>query len=179
MYWWSLFSFCCSMNTTSLGLSNIPLLAFKQRPNKSRLSVKHIYSVLMLIYISLFSFQKATRPVCDTVGEEDGPMESLQFLLLHDEYRKPRSVEHILVTLLTKAYWKQAFSQIFIPCIYAKLCISFLPLGCLNKQKINKQCKVTHAYFSIKVVMNSTSLERASLIRGQTKSDQIFVDGIV
>ena len=45
-----------------------------------------------------------TSPVCDTTGEEDGLVESLWFLLLHDDYNKPRSEEHILVTLLTKAY---------------------------------------------------------------------------
>ena len=31
----------------------------------------------------------STIPVCDTTGEEDGMVESLQFLLLH-EYYKPR-----------------------------------------------------------------------------------------
>ena len=28
----------------------------------------------------------STSPVCDTTGEEDGLVESLQFLLLHDDY---------------------------------------------------------------------------------------------
>ena len=46
----------------------------------------------------------STGPVYDTVGEEDGLVESLRFLLLHDDYNKPRSEEHILVILLTKAY---------------------------------------------------------------------------
>ena len=46
----------------------------------------------------------STGLVCDTVGEEDGLVESLWFLLLHDDYSKPRSEEHILATMLTKAY---------------------------------------------------------------------------
>ena len=46
----------------------------------------------------------STSPVCDTTGEEDGLVESLRFLLLHDDYSKPRSEEHILATMLTKAY---------------------------------------------------------------------------
>ena len=45
----------------------------------------------------------STSPVCDTTGEEDGLVESLWFLLLHDDYSKPRSEEHILATMLTKA----------------------------------------------------------------------------
>ena len=28
----------------------------------------------------------STRPVCDTTGKEDGLVESLRFLLLHDDY---------------------------------------------------------------------------------------------
>ena len=46
----------------------------------------------------------STSPVCDTTGEEDGLVESLWVLLLHDDYSKPRSEEHTLVTMLTKAY---------------------------------------------------------------------------
>ena len=46
----------------------------------------------------------STRPVRDTVGEEDGLVDTLRFLLLHDDYSKPWSEEHILVTMLTKAY---------------------------------------------------------------------------
>ena len=46
----------------------------------------------------------STRLVHDTTGEEDGLVESLWFLLLQDDYSKPRSEEHILVTLLTKVY---------------------------------------------------------------------------
>ena len=45
-----------------------------------------------------------TSLVCGTTGEEYGLVEFLWFLLLHDDYSKPRSEEHILVTLLTKAY---------------------------------------------------------------------------
>ena len=36
--------------------------------------------------------------------EEDGLVDSLRFLLNHDNYNKPKSDEHILVTLLTKAF---------------------------------------------------------------------------
>ena len=46
----------------------------------------------------------STRLVCDATGEEDGLVESHRFLLLHDDYSKPRSEEHILATMLTKAY---------------------------------------------------------------------------
>ena len=46
----------------------------------------------------------STSPVCDTTGEEDGLMESIRFLLLHDDYSKPWSEEHILATMLMKAY---------------------------------------------------------------------------
>ena len=46
----------------------------------------------------------STRPVCNTVGDEDGLVDTLRFLLLHEDYNKPRSDEHILVTHLTKAY---------------------------------------------------------------------------
>ena len=46
----------------------------------------------------------STRPVRDTVGEEDGLVDTLRFLLLHDDYSKPWSEEHILVTMLTKAF---------------------------------------------------------------------------
>ena len=46
----------------------------------------------------------STRPVCNTVEDEDGLVETLQFLLLHEDYNKPRSDEYILVTHLTKAY---------------------------------------------------------------------------
>ena len=46
----------------------------------------------------------STSPVCDTTGEEDGLVESPWFLLLHDDYSKPRSEEYILATMLAKAY---------------------------------------------------------------------------
>ena len=36
--------------------------------------------------------------------QEDGVTDSLKFLLLHNDYNKPWSEEHILATLLTKAY---------------------------------------------------------------------------
>ena len=36
--------------------------------------------------------------------EEDGLVDSLRFLLNHENYNKPKSDEHILVTLLTKAF---------------------------------------------------------------------------
>ena len=36
--------------------------------------------------------------------QEDGMIDSLKFLLHHNDYNKPWSEEHILATLLTKAY---------------------------------------------------------------------------
>ena len=59
-----------------------------------------------------------TSLVCDTTGEEDGLVEFLRFLLLHDDYSKPRSEEHILVTLLTNSYKKQVFTQTLAPCTF-------------------------------------------------------------
>ena len=41
---------------------------------------------------------------CDVNRKEDGMTDSLKFLLQHNDYNKPWSEEHILVTFLTKAY---------------------------------------------------------------------------
>ena len=41
---------------------------------------------------------------CDPNDENDGMIDSLRFLLHHEEYNKPWSEEHILATLLTKAF---------------------------------------------------------------------------
>ena len=41
---------------------------------------------------------------CEMINEENGLTDSLKYLLNHEEYNKPWSEEHILVTLLTKAY---------------------------------------------------------------------------
>ena len=44
----------------------------------------------------------STRPEINR--EEDGLVDTLRFLLHHEDYNKPRSEEHILLTLLTKAF---------------------------------------------------------------------------
>ena len=76
----------------------------------------------------------STSLVHDTSELEDGLVESLWFLLFHDDYSKPQSEEHILDTMLTKAYLKQILTQTLMPCIYSKLYNSFfLPLRGLNK----------------------------------------------
>ena len=48
------------------------------------------------------------RPKCmySSVNDEidDGVVDSMRYLLTHDNYNKPWSNEHLLVTLLTKAF---------------------------------------------------------------------------
>ena len=41
---------------------------------------------------------------CDINTEDDGMIDSLRYLLYHEDYNKPWSQEHILATLLTKAF---------------------------------------------------------------------------
>ena len=58
------------------------------------------YSPLQVI----FGKHKFACTYGDFNEQNDGMTDSLNFLLHHDEYNKPWSDEHILATLLTKAY---------------------------------------------------------------------------
>ena len=53
---------------------------------------------------TILSKQPFNRAGCDTSYENDGMTDSLSFLLNHEDYNKPWSEEHILATLLTKAF---------------------------------------------------------------------------
>ena len=52
----------------------------------------------------IFNQQTITCTDCDFNEQNDGMTDSLRFLLHHNEYNKPWSEEHILATLLTKAF---------------------------------------------------------------------------
>ena len=52
----------------------------------------------------LFDKQPFECTDCDLIGQENGMIDSLRFLLHQEDYNKPWSDEHILVTLLTKAF---------------------------------------------------------------------------
>ena len=52
----------------------------------------------------LFDDQPFVCTDCDLIGQENGMIDSLRFLLHQEDYNKPWSDEHILVTLLTKAF---------------------------------------------------------------------------
>ena len=41
---------------------------------------------------------------CDLNTVDDGMADSLRYLLYHEDYNNPRSQEHVLATLLTKAF---------------------------------------------------------------------------
>ena len=45
-----------------------------------------------------------TKPKSATEHREDGLVDSLKYLLHHENYQKPWSQEHMLATLLTKAF---------------------------------------------------------------------------
>ena len=52
----------------------------------------------------IFNNQSLKRTGCDSMYGNDGVTDSLTFLLNHEDYNKPWSEEHILATLLTKAF---------------------------------------------------------------------------
>ena len=52
----------------------------------------------------IFNNQTFKCTECDSLYEKDGMTDSLTYLLNHEQYNKPWSEEHILATLLTKAF---------------------------------------------------------------------------
>ena len=52
----------------------------------------------------VFSNEPFNRSECDSNIEDDGLTDSLRYLLYHQDYNKPWSHEHVLATLLTKAF---------------------------------------------------------------------------
>ena len=52
----------------------------------------------------IFDKQVSTGPERNLSEHDDGMIDSLKYLLNHEDYNKPWSEEHILATLLTKAF---------------------------------------------------------------------------
>ena len=52
----------------------------------------------------IFDKQSFAYTKCDVTEQADGMTDSLKYLLNHEDYNKPWSEEHILATLLTKAF---------------------------------------------------------------------------
>ena len=54
--------------------------------------------------ISPVSLAFGSRPNCKHFNRQDGIVDSLRFLLHHENFIKPYGEEHMLVSLLTKAF---------------------------------------------------------------------------
>ena len=70
-----------------------------------------------IIKIKLSPVKCLFRRVIPNVIEEahhDGVVESLRFLILHENFIKPYSSEHIIASLLTKAFWTRRVTSLMV-----------------------------------------------------------------